>query len=1040
MDQTASNEMSNISSPAGNNVSDSWEDNNIVNSGEIPASWDDSPQDPPPTYQESSTSTFNIDLDKLITMVKENDFKELSVNDLNELNSNLFVYKLIFQDENFIEKFFEYVYKSRNKFNFFKNLLSTFKINIELIESQINDSQSLESLYRLIKQIIKIDKGQYILKLFPYKEIITKLFSVDEYSIPLYFISGISSTLPVFIEVDSLFHNKSCIDGSSKSILSAACRNSDVRVLKYIVNNFHNYHKPSWNNSGFIKMLISQIFSYHIPIKHSLRRMKIISSKINLIPYFSFMVDTVSTLDTLMVLKKYYHTEDYKVENNNINSITNMIFSSEYDDISISKPLVESCLSLFNNKYEKADLLLNIFTRSRSFFDIDITKYIDSNYESLKNSISIIVDNIFNDYTEELNDSIYKSYNSNDLKILFSLCKPNISIYMKQKYVQKLLFIMPFIDYFPTEPPKNFNLYNFTNLACKLNLIKYTIRIWLRRNHKVLKLESKIKKIKLLDEIQNFKPNSNVSILSKGSYNYQLIQQKFTKIPARHILPLELNNLTETKDGLYLIKEKADGCLVEFVSKDVEPIIPEYSRTTIKAEFIEELDLYLIFDIKLENSTFIERYSYLRELHPATRGTCESKIDCVETFEDLKEEIRKERERFTEFLKLPYKNYRVYPKASWLVRSLKSQINKELIFNIIEENDHEYICEEGEYLNDGIIITPLNGNRELKIKPKSMHTLDLLYDGRNWVDRENNSWNHIIETNTMHTKNTIWRCFPTFKQKNGEFTFEPKEYRFDKSKPNRNNIVVLIYKLHLINWKKTCHVGEKFFYHLDSKFKSSKFWSNLKTIQNENLASVLDKIDPIFKSKWLDLGCGSSKLLKFIKKYNPSKYVGLDFDTRQLLKGMNRIDSNQHFLNYAKVIPSDLTNLWSSHPLAWDNFDREEKFDYIVCNFSLSHFHSDLFWEQLNDVSKENTIFMFNLVNRNATEAWKSNDDYLYLDKSEVKYRFNSIHNHEMKENYVSDDEILKYSKKFKWSIQEKITPIGDDLDSKYTWYLLRHM
>jgi hypothetical protein len=90
MDQTASNEMSNISSPAGNNVSDSWEDNNIVNSGEIPASWDDSPQDPPPTYQESSTSTFNIDLDKLITMVKENDFKELSVNDLNELNSNLF--------------------------------------------------------------------------------------------------------------------------------------------------------------------------------------------------------------------------------------------------------------------------------------------------------------------------------------------------------------------------------------------------------------------------------------------------------------------------------------------------------------------------------------------------------------------------------------------------------------------------------------------------------------------------------------------------------------------------------------------------------------------------------------------------------------------------------------------------------------------------------------------------------------------------------------------------------------------------------------
>ena len=1028
MDQSASNEMSNTSSPASDNA------------GEIPGNWDDSPSDPP-TYQESSTNTLNIDLDNLVTMIKENNLTT-SVNDLIELDNNLFVYKLIFENENFIENFFEYAYKSRNKFNFFKNLLSTFKISSGLIESQMNDSQSLESLYKLVKQIIKIDKGQYILKLFPYKEIIKKLFSIDKYSVPLYFISGSSSTLPVFIEVDNLFDNKSCIDNSYKSILSAACRNSDVRVLKYIINNLHIYHKPSWNNSGFIKMLISQIFSDHIPVKHSLRRMKIISSKINLIPYFSFMVDIVLTLDTLMVLKKYYHTEDYKVENNNINSITNLLFLSVYEDAStsISKPLIESCLSLFNNKYEKAELLLNIFTRSRTFFDIDISKYVDSSYTSLKNSISIIIDNIFNDYTEESNDSIYKSYNSNDLKTLFSLYEPNIFNYMKQKYIRKLLFIMPFISYFPTEPIKAFNYYNFKNtLSCKLNLIKYTIKIWLRRNHKVLKLESKIKKIKLLDEIKNFKPNSNVSILSKGSYTYQLIQQKFTKIPARHILPLELNNLTETNDGLYLIKEKADGCLVEFVSKDVEPVIPEYSRTTIKAEFIEELDLYLIFDIKLENSTFIDRYSYLRELHPTTKGVCESKIDCVETFEELKDEIRKERKRFAEFLKLPYKNYRIYPKAAWLVRSLKSQINKELILNIIEQNDHEYICEEGEYLNDGIIITPLNGNRELKIKPKLMHTVDLLFDGRNWLDRENNSWNHIIVTNTMHSKNTIWRCFPTFKEKNGIFTFEPKEYRFDKSKPNRNNIVVLIYKLHLINWKKSYNLGENFFYHLGSNFKSSKFWSSLKTIQSGHLTSILDKIDPIFKSKWLDLGCGSSKLLKFIKKYNPQKYVGLDFDIIQLLKGIKRIDSNQQFMNYAKIIPSDLNDMWDSHPLAWDNFDKKEKFDYIVCNFSLSHFHSELFWKQLSDVATEGTIFMFNLVNISATNAWKSNDDYLYLDKSEVKYRFNSIHNHEMKENYICDEEILKYSRKFKWSIQEKITPIGENLDSKYTWYLLRH-
>ena len=1015
MEQTASNEMSNLSEPVGD--IQSWGD-------EIPESSGNTA-----TYQESSTTTIDYDVDELIVMIKNNDLKKI---DKKEMGESMFIYKMILQDESYMENNFPYVYKNKNKFNFFKTLLSNFEIKMETLENEFKSSQSLETLFRLIKQIIRIDKGQYLLKMMPYKQILTKLISEDEFSIPLYFTSGVSSTLPVFIEIDKLYPNKSCLDISSKSILSAACRNSDVRVLKYIVNNFHDYHKPSWNNSNFIKILISQIFSYHIPVKHSLRRMKILSSKINLSPYFNYMVDIVPNLEALFTLKKYYWNDSFVPESSNINSIGNLLVGYEAEDV--KKDNIEKCLSIFNRKNDKADFILNIFIRTRSLFDIDITKYIDSNYDGLQRKIGIVIDNIFNNYLEE-----EIRYRSKDLKALFSLCQPDITRYMKSKYIDKLLFMLPFIDYFPTTPPKGFNIYNFRNIGCQLNFIKLHIKLWLRRNQKVLKLENKLKKIRLLNEITNFKPNSSVPILSKGSFQYQLSKQEFTKLPPRHILPNEIKNLNETSEGLYLIREKADGCLVDFISKDVEPIISEYYMNNIKAEFIEDLDLYLIFDINLTSKSFIQRYNYLRSLHPATRdGPMLDNTHYVETFEQLKEEIKKERIRFQKFLKEPYKNYRIYPKATWIVKSLKSPINEELIDNIIEENDYTYVCEDGEYLNDGLIITPLDGNRELKLKPKSMHTLDLLYDGRNWVDREKNNWNHIINSKSMYTANTIWRCFPTFQQRNDHYIFEPKEYRFDKSKPNKNSVVNMIYKLHLIDWKKIHHEGTKYFYH-SNDFKRSQVWNDIRECQNNHLANILEKVDPIIKSKWLDLGCGSGKLLKYIRMYNPSNYVGLDFDINQLLKAVNRIDSNQYFINTSKVIPSDLKSLWDSHPLAWDKFDSREKYEYIVSNFSLSHYHSELFWEQLNDVSKENTVFLFNIVNDNAKEKWTKGDSYLHLEGNSVVYKFDSVHKYEMKEDYITEDEILKYSKKFNWSIVEKIIPSGDDLDSKYTWYVLKH-
>ena len=1042
MEQTASNEMSNLSELTDNNISQDWNVNIPDPSGNfVSQDWNVNIPDPsgnfvsqdwnvniPDSSGNENMSDPEFDVDSLVIMIKENNVDNI---DKSNLLKDFCIYKLILQDEMIIENHYPYVYKNKTQFNFFKNLLTIFAIKKEDIESKLDNPKILEIFFLLIKYIIKIDKGQYLLKMFPYEQIIKKLILKEEYSVLLYFMTGVSSTLPVFIEVDKFFTNKSYLDDNYKSILSAACRNSDVRVLKYIINNFNDYHKPTWNNANFIKKLISQVFSFHIPVKHSLRRIKMISSKINLAPYFNYMVDVVPDLDTLMTLKKYYYTDSFRADSNNICSLTNLLFISEEKEI--NKDTINQALSILTKNYEKADLMLNIFTRTKTLFDIDISEYIDINYPGLEKNVSLIVDNIFNDYLE--NDS-YKVYNTSDLKLLFEICQPNISRYMHAKYIKKLIFMMPFIDFFPTSSSR-INNPDFKKLGCQLNYIKYTIKIWLRRNHKVLKLENKIKKIRLMNDTNHRGYNKN---LIRGSVQYQLFKQKFTKLPPRHILPLELNGLTETDEGLYLIREKADGCMVDFISKDVEPIIPEYSSNSIKAEFIEELDLYLIFDINLDNTGYIYRYNYLRNLHPSTKDA--RKLDntyFIESFDQLKEEIKKERIRFQKFLREPYKNYRVYPKATWIIKSIDDSINKELIHNIVEEHDYKYICEAGDYLNDGLIISPLDGRRELKLKPKSMHTLDLLYDGRNWVDRENTKWNHIIKSDSLYTPNTIWRCYPTFDKIGDYYIFEPKEYRFDKSKPNKYNIINMIYKLHIIDWNKLSDNCEKYFYHSES-YNMSTNWKNIKDCQNNHLVHVLDKIEPIVKSKWLDLGCGSSKLLKFIKKYNPIKYIGLDVDINQLLKAVDRIDSNQVFLNNSQVIPCDLQSLWNSHPLAWDSVDMNEKYDYIISNFSLSHYHSSIFWEQLNEVSKENTIFIFNVINKNAMKKWVEGDSYLYIEDKTVKYMFESIHNHEMTEQYIDEDEIVKYSKKFNWNTMHKITPIGDKLDSYYTWYVLKHI
>ena len=190
----------------------------------------------------------------------------------------------------------------------------------------------------------------------------------------------------------------------------------------------------------------------------------------------------------------------------------------------------------------------------------------------------------------------------------------------------------------------------------------------------------------------------------------------------------------------------------------------------IKAEYIEDLDLYLVFDCDIKMS-ITNKYHYLRNKHYITRN---SKLKNVSSMQYLIECIEEERQLFNTFIEKDYDTCRWYPKSAWNIITMDQEfindiydfINERSIYNsVILSNDY--------YENDGFIISPLDETNEIKIKPKSLMTIDLEYDCNNFIDREKNIYNIIIDEN-ISIKNGIYRCYPF------EDNFIAREIRYDK--------------------------------------------------------------------------------------------------------------------------------------------------------------------------------------------------------------------------------------------------------------------
>ena len=921
----------------------------------------------------------------------ETNIKNNNVNNI--LNYN--IKNIIEYDIEFIELFIYNIIQIIEA----KNIIThkTFKLDyfgplIDLIIRLIKNRPSinLKSFnYSILKTLSYYKKGNYFLDMI--KDNIIKL-NMKEYEY-MYIINEtcLKGSLPTFLFWFNLNKN----NNNFPNYLLNSITNSDDRILKYILRKYKlNLVSNSLNseipnildvNDDYIIGLLTKLFSaIHIPQKYKLKRIKLLSFEVELKKFFNCMILTCNDIQLILKLSKFYYYDEinFTIFLNFFEKFTHYYnyFIEFYNILKTDKEKNIFVLLLHLNHYNNYNLNFVNYNKYIDLFPANIEIILIENYKIFLNKIHTY--HLFSLNT--ISNTILKFYIKNNF---ISKYLDNNNIYI---YNNNYLF---YTKYYYNE------FYGITNLIINKTLFK--LRCLCKKKYRLKTIKKKILLNPIINEINNYKPNN---ILKNGSLCYQLNRHKFNFIPPRHLLPHE--NLNKE----YLIKEKSDGILVNTIPPNICPFNNEILHKQIKAEYIEELDLYLIFDINIPNTTIFERHLFLRSLHSHTNNNYKHQI--ISNMDNLVIEINKERENLINFLNTEGKNkIKWYPKMFW-----KININKLYpdMIKFIEECNQNFnnniINVKDLYKNDGFILTPLDGSREIKIKPKSLMTIDLLCSNN-------------LEEFTDCKINKIYRCYP-----NDESKFIPKEIRFDKTKPNTKEIIDCIKNIYNHNW-------------LNLNYNTINYYKKPININDNNLIKLLEnqkkifitilkKLNPEYNKNWLDLGCGQCKFYEEIKiKYLPNKYIGLDNDVNVLSKSLKYVNEKE---NIFYPCPVDLNKNWSESQIKWYNFDHIT-FDYIFANYSLSHFFSEYFFEQLNKYTKKNTKFLFNLVKPNSEWLYKCN--YLQSDDKEVIINFDWISYSNVEKIYI--DLIPEYCKKFGWELLDKFSNNENNLAKCYYWYLL---
>ena len=207
----------------------------------------------------------------------------------------------------------------------------------------------------------------------------------------------------------------------------------------------------------------------------------------------------------------------------------------------------------------------------------------------------------------------------------------------------------------------DYSLNNFTPenkiYIVAANKILYNLKIYIKKimKNKIYKYCNKMFNVHY--ELKHYIPNNNINILKNGSFEYQYNKHKFNKNISNKII----SNSDIIKYKNFIIKSYNKYMVTRYISITAVPCTKYIINYQIKTEYNENLDLYLIYDIDIPNTTFFERYNYLRKLHPYVNSF---DIKIITSMSDYFNIINNEINIINNF-SLKYINYiKWYPKIS----------------------------------------------------------------------------------------------------------------------------------------------------------------------------------------------------------------------------------------------------------------------------------------------------------------------------------------------------------------------------------------
>jgi hypothetical protein len=447
---------------------------------------------------------------------------------------------------------------------------------------------------------------------------------------------------------------------------------------------------------------------------------------------------------------------EQKLYNSNNDSclliLKTMIFQNSFSNFLKTKNAIE-----YNLENDDFILDFSFWIREFSYLTDIIHLIITTNYQLFITKLNnFCINKIFNFLTyplkynltnftseKQIIKKLMLQFNSNNISNSIFSCSL-FTDYMETKFIDSFYFDYRYLLFTRFLKITSCNQ-NLKYEIIKANCILHNLRMYIRRFRKHKHILYMVRMYDVHQEIKYFEPNKLIPILNKGSINYQLDHQEFNYHSSKYLLPKEF-----PKYNHFALQEKINGILTYTLPRNIFPYNNAIHKYQIKANYITELDLYLVIDINIPNTTFIERYNFIKNLHIYTQNIPDKYFNNINDFINFTNE---EKKQMLSFLN-EYKHISIkwYPKIISFFDFTNCIIKQKYFHNYIINNilyknikSLNNTFENLIYTNSGLILSPLDNFHDIKITSLQQLYINLLFDGNNFIDSTQIIWNDYID-------------------------------------------------------------------------------------------------------------------------------------------------------------------------------------------------------------------------------------------------------------------------------------------------------